>query len=207
MRTRVKVCGITRLEDATLACDLGADALGFIFAPESPRCIQISAAREIIRTLPPFVTPVAVVVNPKAEDLARLVAESGTRVIQFHGEEEPAFCRQMGSSWYKAFRVGAGFRPEDVDLYDAPWCLLDGHVDGTRGGTGQTFDWSIAEAVRQQRRFILAGGIGPENIAEAVSRAAPDAIDLNSGVESEPGVKDAERLRAAFAALEEVQDR
>lgn len=207
MRTRVKVCGITRLQDATLACELGADAVGFIFAPESPRCIEASRVREIVRTLPPLVTPVAVVVNPKAEDLTNLIAASGVRVVQFHGEEEPGFCQQLGSSWYKAFRMGAGFRPEDVDRYDAPWCLLDAHVDGTRGGTGSTFDWSIAEAVRKRRRIILAGGIGPENVTEAVSRVMPDAIDLNSGVESAPGVKDAERLRAAFAALEEVRSR
>jgi len=207
VRTRVKVCGITRLQDATLACELGADALGFIFAPESPRCIEASLAREIIRSLPPLVTPVAVVVNPEAKDLTSLISESGARVVQFHGEEEPAFCRKMGFPWYKAFRVGAGFRPQDVDLYDAPWCLLDAHDDGAHGGTGRSFDWSFAKAVGERRRIILAGGIGPENVADAVSRTMPDAIDLNSGVESDPGVKDAERLRAAFAALEEVRSR
>jgi phosphoribosylanthranilate isomerase len=204
---RVKVCGITRREDALLACELGADALGFNFAPESPRCIEPGRAREIIKTLPPFVTPVAVVVNPMQEDLARWLAESGARVVQFHGEERPEQCQATRAAWYKAFRVGAGFRPEEVEAYSAAWCLLDARVEGVHGGTGRTFDWSVAASVSQRRRVILAGGLEPGNLAEAVSRATPHAIDLNSGVESAPGKKDAERLRAAFSALEEVRTR
>lgn len=201
MRVRVKVCGITRADDAALACDLGADALGFNFVPGSPRRIEPERARGIIEALPPMVTPVAVVADPDLEDLARWLEGSGARVVQFHGEEGPEACTLCPVRWYKAFRVGADFAPEQVEEYGAPWCLLDAHVPELRGGTGRAFDWSVVPEVRRRRRVILAGGLGPENLADALARAAPDAVDLNSGVESAPGIKDPERLRAAFAIL------
>ena len=201
MRVRIKVCGITRAEDAFMACDLGADALGFNFVPDSPRRIAPRQARRIIDTLPPLVTPVAIVVNPRPRDLQRWLRESGARAVQFHGEESPAMCAASPVAWFKAFRVGEGFEPGTVETYAAPWCLLDARVPGQRGGTGRTFDWSVVAEVRRRRKVILAGGLGPGNLAEAVARAAPDAVDLNSGVESAPGIKDPERLQAAFAAL------
>ncbi|MEE9218188.1 MAG: phosphoribosylanthranilate isomerase [Acidobacteriota bacterium] len=207
MRVRVKVCGITRQEDAALACELGADALGFNFAPESPRRIEPARAAKIIEGLAPLVTPVAVVVNPDPQELARWLRQSGARVVQFHGEETPQACRASGYPWYKAFRVGEGFDPGAVEAYPGAWCLLDTRLEGVRGGTGRTFDWRLASEVGRRRRVILAGGLGPDNLAQAIECAAPAAVDLNSGVETAPGVKDAARLRAAFAALEEIRCR
>ena len=207
MRVRVKVCGITRAEDAVLACDLGVDALGFNFASESARRIDPARARQIIDRLPPFVTPVAVVVNPAPEVLRRWMSESGARVVQFHGEETPAVCSAPGFPWFKSFRVGGGFEPTAVEAYASPWCLLDASAPGKRGGTGRTFDWSVVAEVRKRKRVILAGGLDPGNLSEALARACPDAVDLNSGVESEPGIKDSGRLRAAFAALEKAARR
>lgn len=201
MRVRVKVCGITRAEDAALACGLGADALGFNFVPGSPRRIEPRRARGIIRDLPPRVTPVAVVVDPAPGELERWLEQSGARVVQFHGEETPEACAASPVPWLKAFRVGERFDPAGVEAYAAPWCLLDARVPGLRGGTGRTFDWSVVEGVRRLRRVILAGGLAPDNLAGALERARPDAVDLNSGVESAPGVKDAARLRSAFEAL------
>jgi phosphoribosylanthranilate isomerase len=204
---RVKVCGIVRPEDARLACDLGADALGFNFVPESPRRIEPARAREIIDALPPFVAPVAVVADADAARLVEWLRVSGARVVQFHGEERPEECRNCPVVWYKALRVGEGFEPASVEAYPAPWVLLDARAPGVRGGSGRTFDWSVVPEVRRRRRVILAGGLGPDNLARALAAAAPDAVDLNSGVESSPGCKDAERLRAAFAALEEARCR
>ena len=201
MRVRVKVCGITRAEDAALASDLGADALGFNFVPGSPRRIDPPRARAIIETLPPFVTPVAVVADPQPGELARWVEESGVRAVQFHGEESPQTCAASRLPWVKALRVGPGFDPRSVEAYASSWCLLDAQAPGLLGGTGRTFDWSIVAAVRSRRRVILAGGLTPQNLAEALALARPEAVDLNSGVESAPGVKDPGRLRAAFAAL------
>jgi len=206
-RVRVKVCGITRPQDAALAADLGADALGFNFVEESPRRIEPGRARRIIAALPPFVTPVAVVANPAAADLARWIDESGVRLVQFHGEEPPSVCASSPVPWIKAFRVGDGFDPAAVEAYASPWCLLDASVAGQRGGTGRVLDWTLAARVRRHRRVILAGGLSPENLAEALERARPDAVDLNSGVESAPGVKDGARLRAAFEALEAARCR
>lgn len=203
----MKVCGITRREDAELACDLGADALGFNFAPESPRRIEPARAREIIRRLPPLVTPVAVVVNPAPGELSRWMSESGARVVQFHGEESPEACAAAAFPWFKAFRVGANFDSGRVEAYASPWCLLDALVPGLRGGTGRTAEWSAVAGVRGKRRVILAGGLSPENLAEALLRAAPDAVDLNSGVESSPGIKDADRMHAAFLSLSEARCR
>jgi phosphoribosylanthranilate isomerase len=202
MSVRVKVCGIVRPEDALLACDLGADALGFNFVAESPRRIEPAAARRIIDALPPFVTPVAVVADAAPSELVEWLRVSGARAVQFHGDERPEECGRSPVPWYKALRVGEGFDPASVEAYAASWVLLDARVPGVRGGSGRTFDWSVVPEVRRRRRVILAGGLGPDNLARALAAAAPDAVDLNSGVESSPGRKDAQLLRAAFAALE-----
>jgi phosphoribosylanthranilate isomerase len=174
---------------------------------ESPRRIDPARARKIIDALPPFVTPVAVVAGAAPAELAEWLKVSGARAVQFHGDERPEECAGSPVPWYKAVRIGEGFKPSSVEEYGAPWVLLDALAPGVRGGSGRTFDWSVVPEVRRRRRVILAGGLGPDNLAQALAAAAPDAVDLNSGVESGPGRKDAGKLRAAFAALEEARCR
>ncbi len=194
---KVKLCGITSLGDALAACDAGADALGFNFAAEARarnRYIDPDAAMKIIEQLPPFVATVAVTVN---EALARL--EEYLRfvdTVQLHGEEGPELCAALSKRPIKAFRVGAGFAPESMLAYRASAYLLDASVPGARGGTGQTGDWELARrAVETGRPIVLAGGLTPENVAEAIRCVRPHGVDTASGVESAPGKKDHERIR------------
>ncbi len=194
---KVKLCGITSLDDALAACDAGADALGFNFAAEARernRYIDPGAAMKIIECLPPFVATVAVTVN---ETLARLEEYLGfVDSVQLHGEEDPGICAALSKRPIKAFRAGPGFVPESMLAYRASAYLLDTPVSGARGGTGQTGDWETAEmAVGLGRPIILAGGLTPENVAEAIRRVRPYGVDTASGVESAPGKKDHERIR------------
>jgi len=205
MSVRVKICGMTRVEDALAAVDAGADALGLMFCEASPRCVTREQAMEIVRELPPFVARVGVFVNPSADNVRAAIAEGGINTLQFHGEETPAFCRQFGLPVIKAFRVRdaeslkplAGFRTE-------AW-LLDSFVEGKHGGTGAVFNWDLAaQAVKQGGRVILAGGLTPENAADAVRRVWPYALDVSSGVEFAPGRKDAAKVRAFIAAAKQA---
>ncbi len=200
MHVKVKICGVTNVEDALVAVDAGADALGFMFYAPSPRCITPKAAGAIIRALPAFIAKVGVFVNPSEDEVRRAITECGIDTLQLHGEEPPDFCRQFGLKVLKAFRVQGsetlGMLP---DYSDATW-LLDGFVAGTRGGTGNTFNWDIAaQAVKLGGRVILAGGLTPENAAEAVRKVRPYGLDVSSGVESAPGRKDAGKVRAFIA--------
>lgn len=202
-RLRMKICGITNLEDALLACELGADALGFIFFSQSPRAITPRAARTIIDELPPYVTPVAVVVNESVAAVSEIMAVSRCRVAQLHGEEPPDYLERLAWPAVKGFSVAT---TQDLDVMGrytlARGFLLDTKVAGQYGGTGMSFDWRLArEAKKFGRQVILAGGLSPENVAEALLIAQPDAIDVGSRVEREPGRKDPERLRALFAAV------
>jgi len=195
---RIKICGITNSEDALLAAKLGADALGFIFYEKSPRYIAPAAAREIIAGLPPFVTPVAIVVDESAVE--ELLVQSGCRVAQVHGTlADP----EVRAPIIRAIPVAS--REDLAPLRDpAGICafLLDAKAPGLHGGTGRAIDWTLArEATAFGTPIILAGGLSPENVAEAIRIAAPYAVDLNSGVESSPGKKDPDRLRAAFEAI------
>jgi phosphoribosylanthranilate isomerase len=201
---RVKICGTTRVQDAVAAIHSGADALGFMFFEGSKRHVSFEGAAEIIRELPPFVAKVGVFVNPVA-DFVRKAMETGIDTLQFHGEESPEFCLQFGLKTIKAFRVrdreslreGAAYR-------ECAW-LLDSHVDGAQGGTGVTFDWNVAvEAVKVSRMVILAGGLKPESVGEAVRKVRPYAVDVSSGVESEPGKKDHAKVRDFIAAAKSV---
>lgn len=200
---RIKICGITNSEDARLAVELGADALGFIFYKKSPRYITPDAAREIITGLPPFVTPVAVVVEEPEVDA--LLSYTGCRAAQVHGEA--SFTREVAiRASYPVIRAVSVATREDLaplrDPAGARAFLLDAKVPGLHGGTGRTIDWTLArEAAAFGTPIILAGGLNPENVAEAIHIAHPYAVDLNSGVEARPGKKDPERLRAAFAAI------
>jgi phosphoribosylanthranilate isomerase len=194
MRVRIKVCGITRAEDARAAVDLGVDALGFNFVPTSPRRIAPGAARRIIADLPPLVVKVGVFADTPAREIETVVREAGLDVAQLHGDESPEVCALVGVPWFKALRVDDRFRPEEAIRYGRAIVLLDGHRPGALGGTGRAFDWSLARGAAAHGRVILAGGLGPGNIEAAIDAARPFAVDVNSGVESSPGIKDAALL-------------
>ncbi len=195
MRTRVKICGITRLEDALAAAGAGADALGFVFYPPSPRNIEVERAAEITAALPPFVTTVALFVNADAGTIAEVVREARIDLLQFHGNECPDYCAQHGRPWIKAIRMKEGVDPEaEARRYaGAQALLLDAYRPGVPGGTGEAFDWDRIPSSLAPR-IVLAGGLTPENVAEAVRRVRPWAVDVSGGVEAAPGVKDADKI-------------
>jgi phosphoribosylanthranilate isomerase len=201
---RVKICGITRLEDALAAAELGADALGLNLWPGSSRAVRPEVAREIARRLPPFVTAVGVFVNQPREELLRLARAAGVAALQLHGDEAPEDCRDLGLPVIKAFRVA---RPEDlvpIARYpDVAAVLLDSRSERF-GGSGRTFDWELGGRAAGPRPLILAGGLGPENVAAAVRAVRPYAVDTASGVESSPGVKDRERMARFIRAAKEA---
>jgi phosphoribosylanthranilate isomerase len=200
---RIKICGITNLEDALLAAELGADALGFIFYPPSPRQVAPEAARDIITQLPPFVTTVGVFVDEDAAFVRQLAARLGLDWVQLHGQESPDYCRGLGRRVIKAFRIRDENSLAELAAYRgaAQALLLDTYKKGQTGGTGESFDWQLAREARQFGPIILAGGLTPENVAQAVATALPAAVDVASGVEAAPGKKDPERLSRFFAAL------
>ena len=200
MRTRVKICGITSVADALAAARQGADAIGLIFYPPSPRLVTLGRAAEIAAGLPPFVASVAVFVNPSQEHVAEVVAACRPSLLQFHGEETPMFCRSFGIPYLRAVRVRSGVDLlESLAAYeDAAGWLLDAYRDDLYGGTGEAFDWNLIPQ-RLARPVILSGGLDAQNVGEAVRRVRPWAVDVSSGVESAKGVKD-ERLIAAFIA-------
>jgi phosphoribosylanthranilate isomerase len=206
MRTRVKICGITRLEDAMLAVELGAVALGFNFYPPSPRQIAPSAAAEIMRRLPPFVTPVGVFADETdAEHVAAVAREARVIAVQLHGPRFPESSGPLvGIPLIRAVAVRQGFKPEELGHLKASAFLLDTFDPNLCGGTGKTFNWRVAREAARYGPIILAGGLTPENVGEAVRTVRPFAVDVASGVESAPGIKDAVRLRAFFAAVEEA---
>ena len=201
---KVKVCGLTRLEDALLAASLGAHALGFIFYPQSPRFVAPEKAAEISRRLPPFVLRVGVFVNEEPWKIREIQKKVGLDLVQLHGDESPEFCTQFFPRVIKAFRVKEERDLERIHPYrgKVSAILLDTYVKGLAGGTGKTFDWAIA---RRAKSFglpiILAGGIGPENAARAVEEVSPYGLDVNSGVECAPGRKHPALLRLLFARL------
>ncbi|HOZ46195.1 MAG TPA: phosphoribosylanthranilate isomerase [Candidatus Hydrogenedentes bacterium] len=195
---RIKICGITNLEDAQAACEAGADALGFVFAPEARarhRYIEPEAARTIIAELPPFVSTVAVCVNDSEERLRAYL--EFVDYVQLQGEESPELFRRLGSRAIKAFRTGPDFVPSKMLDYPSAAYVLDAYVPGTHGGTGHVSDWALArQAVALGRPIILAGGLTPENVAEAVRVVRPYGVDVSGGVQKSPGKKDHERIRA-----------
>jgi phosphoribosylanthranilate isomerase len=212
-RTRVKMCGTTRLEDALAAVRLGVDALGFIFYPRSPRCVSLSAAKAIIVQLPPLVDRVGVFVDASIEQIIACSA-CGLSLLQLHGKESPEFCREVKRALpccgiIKAFRVGgesvaADFVPYG-DCVDA--FLLDTYVKGAAGGTGQTFDWSLIAGLQLARPLFLAGGLAPDNVDKAIKEVQPYAVDINSGIETHPGVKDHRLLEALLTVVADLSGR
>ncbi len=207
-RTRVKICGITNLDDALLAVELGADALGFIFFRGSPRYVTPPTARRIIDRLPPFITPVAVVVNESLATVSEIMAASGCQIAQLHGDEPPEYLERLAWPAIKGVSITTA---QDLGVLQrfghARAILLDTKVAGQYGGTGTVFDWRIADQAREYGRpIILAGGLSPENIAEALRIAKPVAIDVSSRIESAPGRKDSARMRALFAAIKTADE-
>lgn len=202
MRTRIKICGVTSVADALRCADAGADAVGLVFYPPSPRCVTVERAAEIVGALPPFVTAVGLFVNPQPADVDAVLASCPVGLLQFHGDESPEFCARFGHPYLKALRVRLG-----VDLLEclrpyeaASGWLLDAFREGEYGGTGTAFDWDLVPP-GLARPVVLSGGLSPENVSEAVRRVRPWAVDVSSGVESAKGIKDPARVAAFIAGV------
>ena len=198
---RVKICGITRVEDALAAAAAGADAIGLVFYAKSPRAVDIEQAREILAALPPFVTTVGLFVDAERSELERILASVPLDLLQFHGDESVQQCEAFGRPYIKALRVKAGddIAAQVARYPSAQGILLDAYVEGVPGGTGEAFDWSLIPQMLS-KPLILAGGLRPDNVAEAVSRVRPYAVDVSGGVEASKGVKDVEKVGAFIRA-------
>jgi len=202
MSTRIKICGITNLDDAQAAVAAGADALGFVFYDKSPRYLTIPAAAEISRQLPPSVLRAGVFVNAPEDFVLRAMGECGLGLLQFHGDEPPAFCMQFGLMSMKAFRIRDAGTLKELARYQTDAWLLDAYSPEAVGGTGEKFNWALAvEAQKFGKLIFLAGGLTPENVAEAVRQVRPFGVDVSSGVEAFPGRKDHAKLRAFINAV------
>jgi phosphoribosylanthranilate isomerase len=205
MGTRVKICGITNLADAQAAVAAGADALGFNFYDGSPRHITLKTAADISKQLPPFVMRAGVFVNADEDLVTRAIAECNLSLLQFHGEEPPEFCTQFGLMSMKAFRIRDAESLKELPKYSTDAYLLDAYSPEARGGTGEKFNWDLAaEAQRFGKPVFLAGGLTPENVADAVRRVRPFGVDVASGVEISPGKKDHAKIRAFIAAVRQA---
>ncbi len=208
MRVRIKICGITRLEDSQAAVDLGVDALGFVFWPQSPRFIAPERAAAIIRRLPPFVTAVGLFVDPADADVAAAL-DAGCDLLQFHGDESPAQCAEQSARhhrpWIKALRVNAAtdLRAAAQRYVGARALLLDAFVDGVPGGTGSRFDWTLIPR-DLALPVVLAGGLTPGNVGDAIRMVRPFAVDVSGGVEAAKGIKDRARMAAFIEGARRV---
>lgn len=193
MPVRVKICGLTRREDVAAAVDAGADALGFVFTPRSRRFLEPPEAFELVSAVPAFIARVGLFMDQDEDEVRRVLDAVPLSLLQFHGNETGRFCRQFGLPYMKALAMGSGGRAEGVDAYsDAAALLLDSHEPGAPGGTGQAFDWNRIPIL--PRPLVLAGGLGPRNVHRAVQQVRPWAVDVSSGVETEPGVKNARKM-------------
>jgi phosphoribosylanthranilate isomerase len=207
MKVRIKMCGTTRKRDAEAAVVLGVDALGFIFAEKSPRFVKPERAGELICALPPFISRVGVFVDSRLEQLKETVAAAGLTQVQLHGKESPEYCREL-KNWSRSLTVcksfligGPGAAAPDLLSYRGviDCVLFDTYVKGMDGGTGKTFDWEAMDTHRMNVPVILAGGLNPDNVAEAIKKTAPYAVDVNSGIENQPGVKNHDLLARLIA--------
>jgi phosphoribosylanthranilate isomerase len=201
----VKICGITRLEDAEAAVAAGARALGFIFWPESPRFLDPHRARAIVSALPPFVTTVGVFVNQPIAYVNGVAALARLSAVQLHGDETIDEAARVARPVVKAIGVSAATQAGAADAWPARVTMLvDAHDPRRRGGTGRTIDWTVAAAIAARRRTILSGGLTAHNVADAVARVRPFGIDISSGVERAPGIKDHARMRALFEVVHDI---
>ena len=200
MRTRSKICGLSKTSDVQCAVDHGVDALGFVFYPPSPRNIDLNIAVPLIQSVPGFVSTVALVVNEQAKLIDQLLKQTGVNYIQFHGDETGKECRQFGANYIKAIRVNESTNFEQIqeEFFDAKLLLLDAYVEGVPGGTGQKFDWSLIKDL--EKPWALAGGLNPENVKYAIEQVSPFAVDISGGVEQsveiagKKGVKDPQKI-------------
>lgn len=207
MMARVKICGITNADDAACAVEAGADALGFIFYPKSPRYVSPETVADIVRGLPLLITPVGVFVNTSPDQVTATLRETGLRCAQLHGDESPDDCAAVEAPVIRVVRVGDAFDAGSLSPYaqaGVSTFLLDTAKQGFYGGTGETFDWSDALAAKRMGRVILSGGMNADNVADGIRTVHPYAVDTGSGVEAEPGKKDHEKLRAFITAARDV---
>ena len=205
MRTRIKICGITRIEDAQVAATCGADAIGLVFYAASPRAVTLEQAAAIARSVPAFVTCVGLFVNPRAEEVEEVIQQVPIDCLQFHGEESAGFCEQFGRPYIKAIRVN---QDTDINLEarrytQARAVLLDAYVKDIPGGTGESFDWTRIPA-DCAKPVILAGGLTIENVAEAICQVHPYAVDVSGGVEQRKGIKDQAKIRQFIAEVTSI---
>ena len=205
METRVKICGVTNVADALAAAEAGADMIGLMFYEHSPRHVSIATAAEISRVLPPFVLRVGVFVDPQEALVTRAIGDCNLTLLQFHGDEPSDFCTQFGLMTVKALRVRDAQSLDQLANFQTDAFLLDAHSKSGLGGTGEKFNWDLAvEAQKFGKPIFLAGGLTPENVADAVKQVRPFAVDVSSGVESAPGIKDHAKVRAFIEAVRAV---
>jgi len=202
---RIKVCGITRVEDALVAARCGADAVGLVFYKQSPRYVTTKQAKQVVDALPPFVTVVGLFVNSEVELVREIMASVPLDMLQFHGDESPEFCGQFALPYLKAIRVKAGVDLLQCasDFDSAKGLLLDAHVDGIPGGTGTAFDWTLIPS-ELPLPLILSGGLALGNISAAIKQVKPYAVDVSSGVEASKGIKDATKIEAFINEVKRV---
>jgi phosphoribosylanthranilate isomerase len=199
VNVRVKICGITRVEDALAAAEAGVDAIGLVFVERSQRAVDLGAAAAICRALPPFVQRVGLFMDADADAVRQTLAAVPLNWLQFHGEESQGFCRQFQRPWIKALAMGAAHPPDPAAYGQADALLLDSHGGGKLGGSGQQFDWGRVPDL--PRPWILAGGLDPANVARAIAQLRPDAVDVSSGVEVAPGIKDVNLINEFMKAI------
>lgn len=203
--TRVKICGITHQEDAETAVEAGADALGFVFAPNTPRFVEPDQVAAIVAQLPPFVTTVGLFVSNDAAKIRAIIDRCRLDVIQIHADVSPEFCHALGRRVIKAIRVKDESSLSILSDYNVNAFLLDAYVEGKMGGTGQVFDWDLALKAKTYGRITVAGGLNPDNVAQAVRRVKPYGVDVSSGVESRPGRKDPQKIRDFINAVRSAE--
>ena len=201
-RTRVKICGITNVEDAIAAVNAGADAIGLVFYAQSPRYVTIEQAQQIVAAMPPFVSVVALFVNASTAEIETVLAQVRIDIVQFHGDETPSDCEQIKLPYYKAIRVKAGTNllQYAVEFKHAKALLLDTYTEAAFGGTGQVFDWRLVPK-NLTKPVILAGGLAPQNVSLAIQQVRPYAVDVSGGVESAKGIKDTAKVAAFMQAV------
>lgn len=199
--TRVKICGITRLQDAVYAVDSGASALGFIFYNKSKRYIPPDDARDIIRKLPPFISLVGVFVNAPADDINSTISKSGINTLQLHGDETAEFCNNFVLPTIKTIRIADNLNLKHIESFDVQAILFDTFKENEYGGTGSVFNWDILENSGITKKIIISGGLNPENVQDAILKFNPYAVDVNSGVERSPGIKDHQEINKFIEAV------